>query len=190
MEENGYKLKKIREHLTEPKLISTINTAYEKLNSVACLSDEAIWTTARDSSSREKQSIQFDNECQPLYSENDKIKYITENRNLDICVADSGDRAIIVVTEIGKFRFRYTGHPSTKGKPFKPYGIASDSQSQILTADSDNHCIHILDQGGQFLSFIENCNLKDPYGLCVDKNDDLFVAEFYSGKVKRIQYLT
>lgn len=42
----------------------------------------------RYSEFRKKQTIQFDNEGKPLYSGNDSIKCITENRNHNICVAD------------------------------------------------------------------------------------------------------
>ena len=143
--------------------------------------DDTQAKVVRYSGSKERQSIQYDGNAKSLYTSGPYTKYISENRNLDICVADCFASAVVVVSATGKFRFRYTSLQS-----FYPCGIATDSLCNILTASNDR--IWILDLDGQFVQYIAVCKLIEPCGLCVDSKDNVFVAEWGSGQVKKIQF--
>ena len=160
---------------------------------LAALVNEKIKQTkvVRFSGSEEKQTIQWDDHGQPIYSCTEgsfkgNTKYLSENRNLDICMADSNAHAVVVVNEAGKTRFRYSGPPYTTKKNFKPRGITTDSQGNILAADYANPLIHMLDQDGHFLRYIDTLNT--PWGICVDSRDNLFVVDHLNNKVKIIKY--
>nr|XP_022316884.1 uncharacterized protein LOC111120464 [Crassostrea virginica] len=62
----------------------------------------------RYSGSKEIQSIQWDDHGSPLFTTGTQFKYmyLSENRNLDICVADHETDAVVVVNVAGKLRFR------------------------------------------------------------------------------------
>ncbi|XP_062587007.1 uncharacterized protein LOC134248608 [Saccostrea cucullata] len=151
---------------------------------------------ARYSGSTEIQSIQFDDEGNPLFSSTGSDKYICEDRNLDICVTDCGAKAVVVVNQAGKMRFRYNGHIfAPKGKPFNPKGITTDSQGHILSCDETNCCVHIINENGQFLRYI-HCKDFHPNGLCTDTDDNLFLTGYiecryvtYKNHMKKIEYL-
>nr|XP_022313938.1 uncharacterized protein LOC111118664 [Crassostrea virginica] len=138
--------------------------------------------------STQKQGIYQDDQDEPFYTAKGYIQYLSENRNLDVCMANRAAGEIVVVDAAGKLRFIYRGHPFIFHEIFHPRGITTDSQTNILISDCYHECIHIIDKDGCFLRYIENCGIQVPWGLCVDSRDNLFVAERNTCKVKKLRY--
>ncbi|XP_062593227.1 uncharacterized protein LOC134254706, partial [Saccostrea cucullata] len=133
----------------------------------------------RCSTSKEIQSIQFDDENKPLYSSSASDKYICENRNHDICLADCGAKAVIVVSQAGKLKFRYNGQtPILRNKQLIPKGNTTDSQGNILTCDDNNKCVHVINEDGDIIRYISCESLYILCGLCTDTDDNLFLIGY------------
>lgn len=137
------------------------------------------------------QEIHKDENGKPIF-EDGKIRHalcIVENNNGDVCISDDNAGVIIVVNLAGKVRFRYNGKPARKNNQFSPRNIVTDSLSQIIVADNGNSCLHILDQDGQFIKCVDNCELDKVHALSVDGEGRLWAGLFKSGIIKVIQYL-
>lgn len=114
--------------------------------------------------------------------------FLTENKNFDICVTEITLQKVQVVDKDGNLRFTYSGNNTVKNT-FKPMDLATDSKSQILIADTSNNCIHIIDKDGKLVKIIDDFNLQEPVSISVSDEDDLWVGEGNSGKVKVIKYM-
>ena len=118
--------------------------------------------------------------------------FLTENGNLDVCVSDSQYNRVTVIDCKGSLKFHYHGNQAMTMYPtFYPRGIATNSQFDILVADQENNCVHIIDHIGQFIRFISSKEipLKAPYCIQVGSEDELYVGEYHQGTIKKIRYL-
>ena len=150
---------------------------------VSMIHDRNPSKVVRYNGTKEKQIIQFDDRRSPLFSFDENL-YIIENQNRDICV--SCEENVVVVSEIGKRRFRY---PSERmQRPFSPKGLATDSYCHILIADNRGDRVHIIDQAGNFLRYID-CSIWKPWRLCIDAESFLFVANEDGMSISKIKYL-
>ncbi|XP_062574469.1 tripartite motif-containing protein 2-like [Saccostrea cucullata] len=200
----------VKQLLDELETVITIETGYGSLDNVACLSDEEILMSGND----ETMKIYNINQGSLLKSITTKSGYkpsdIAVTKSGDLVYTDDSDRTVNIIKneKIEKVIRLQNWRPDgvcctssddllvimesddkqTKNRPFNPLGITTDSQSHILTADPKNDCVHIIDQDGQFLRYID-CGLSYPWGLCIDTNDSLFVAQMENRQLKKIKYL-
>ncbi|XP_048740315.2 uncharacterized protein LOC125654398 [Ostrea edulis] len=136
-----------------------------------------------------KQEIYRLEDGEPIYKGGKYAVFVEENNNGDICTSDGNADTVVVMNKSGSVRFRYDGTPANRKKSFNPVHIVTDSMSQIIVADLNNDCLHILDQNGQFLRCVDNCGLDEPHGLTVDSEGRLWIGLYKSGEVKVIQYM-
>ncbi|XP_078330866.1 uncharacterized protein LOC111117833 [Crassostrea virginica] len=136
-----------------------------------------------------QQEISNDGQGNPIFKDGDYSLHMSKNNNGDVCVSDVNADSVVVVDKTGRVRFRYDGTPARREESFGPRGIVTDALSQIIVADVDNNCLHILDQNGEFLRFVDDCGLEDPFGLSVDSEGRLWVGSWQSGEIKVIEYL-
>nr|XP_022342720.1 tripartite motif-containing protein 5-like [Crassostrea virginica] len=129
------------------------------------------------------QNIQWDSTGEELYNE---PNYISENNNGDICTSDWNKRGVVVVVnKSGQHKFSYTGQELW----FCSHGICTDVHGHILVCD--NNTIHLLDKDGQFLSVMlsPQQGIACPYGVCVDKDNSLYVGQALTNTVTMYKYL-
>ena len=135
-----------------------------------------------------KQEINKDEQGNPIFKDGGKSLFMSENNNGDVCVSDRNADTVVLVDNTGKMRFRYNGTQARREKSFDPRDIVTDALSQIIVADNTNNCLHILDQNGQFLRCVEDCELKHLSGLSVDSEGRIWVG-CDKGEMKVIKYL-
>lgn len=92
----------------------------------------------------------------------------------------------------GKFQFKYAGKQPGLLRKFQPWSVECDHHGHILTVDTLNQKVHLLDRKGQFLAFIASTEhgLHTPYGLTVDNNGYLWVTDYSKKSITVIKYLT
>lgn len=140
-----------------------------------------------DHTGKQIQTIQYDIAGHDLYK---SPIYITENKNEDVVVTDWLLHAVVVTDKEGTYRFSYTGYP--KQSELRPRGIATDVFSQILVCDSKTNTVQIVDQDGNFISYIviDEKKLIKPRSLCYDTNNHLlWVGSWTNNRLLAYRYI-
>ncbi|XP_061195209.1 uncharacterized protein LOC133203446 [Saccostrea echinata] len=122
--------------------------------------------------------------------------FVCENVNDDICISDIEikNSKVVVLNRSGELQFKYYGNiqSRTSKKEFKPLGLATNSLGHILVADNANNAIHLINQDGNFLSYIltEDDGISRPWGISVDTSDNLWLVEHTNACVKLYKFLS
>lgn len=116
--------------------------------------------------------------------------YIAENKKKDIVIADATKNRVVLLNKLGIYQNSYKGQTPYK-KSFKPRGISTDEQCQILVVDHEFSSVHLLDHNLNFLTILltsEKHDLKYPSGICLDDKHNLYVG-CEKGKINVYMYL-
>jgi len=108
--------------------------------------------------------------------------------NGDIFVAEGHSSSADANARIMKFSKDGTllktwgSHGSGPGELDQPHALAMDSKGRLFVGDRGNNRIVIYDQEGTILDTWYQ--FSRPSGLCIDKNDQIYVADSESGSVE------
>ena len=113
-----------------------------------------------------------------------------------VCI--TSDRRFIVVTEYSNSRIQVF---TMNGEPVFKFGDSSPErldhplscvcyEEKFFVTDRNNNCVKVFDERGQFLyKFGEKGNgdgqLNEPYGLCVDKYNNVFLCEKGNNRIQQ-----
>ena len=128
--------------------------------------------------------------------------YIADTFNNRIRKVSGTDKQISVVAGTGDAGFSGDGGRATEAKLNRPYGVAVDaSGGNVYIADTNNHVIRkvnsqgkistiagILEQSGSDGEFVDakSAKLNSPYGVSVDSEGNVYVADTYNNKIRMI----
>lgn len=140
------------------------------------------------------QIIKRDEHNCPIFQTGKHALIVTENTNGDIVTSDKNADKVVVVSRSGKVRFRYNIKPVRGKKPFCPGHVVTDSVGHIIVVDSNNTCLHILNQDGLPMNYVDYSETHYTLrGLSLDSMDRLWVGLKFStehSELRVIQYMS
>ncbi|XP_061187012.1 uncharacterized protein LOC133195166 [Saccostrea echinata] len=120
--------------------------------------------------------------------------YITENLNGDVIVSDLQSQAVVVIDRAGKHRFSFTESSFLSPESdFSPYGICTDTMSNILVCDENLNSIHIIDKDGHHLQTLTLPEEEIYRPRCIDYDEErsIFrIGSWYCNTLCLYRYVT
>lgn len=125
--------------------------------------------------------------------------YIADSNNYCIRKLDTNGNISTVAGSATNVGFTGDGGPATQAKMSSPYGVAVDGAGSIYIADSGNNRIRKVSNG--IITTIAGtgtagfsgdggpatkAQLKNPYGVSVDANGNIFVSDYGNYRIRMI----
>jgi len=111
------------------------------------------------------------------------------------------DSAGIITTVAGTTAgFSGDNYSAVSSQLYFPAGIATDAQNNLYIADSYNNRVRKIDSIGMITTIAGNgsytfsgdggqatsASLKQPYGVAVNKNGEIFISDYYNDRVRKV----
>jgi outer membrane protein assembly factor BamB len=126
--------------------------------------------------------------------------YVSDTGNNRVRRVDHATKVITTVAGNGSAGVAGDGRAAKSAELDFPFGLAFDSAGNLLIADSANFRIRLVDPTGEIHTVVASCGVSDafvgdggppglaqlnqPYGIAVDSNDDLFIADSANNRVR------
>jgi sugar lactone lactonase YvrE len=124
--------------------------------------------------------------------------FISDGDNHRIRKVSSG----IITTVAGNGSSGYSGDsgPATSAQLYYPNGLAVDSAGNLFIADESNNCVRKVSSSGTITTVAGNgsygysgddgpatsAQLYYPTGVAVDSADNLFIADYYNSRIRKV----
>ena len=126
--------------------------------------------------------------------------YISDTGN-NVVRRISTSGIITTVAGNGTARFSGDGGPATAASLANPQGLAVDSSGVLYIADSDNHRVRRVGRDGNIFTLVgngipissgngrspEQAGLIEPVDVALDGSGDLYIADLFAARVRRVQ---
>lgn len=131
--------------------------------------------------------------------------FIADTYHQRIRRVDGATGIITTVAGDGVIGFSGDGGPATSAEMFLPYSVTVDSSGNFLIADTGNTRIRRVDASTGIITTVvgdgsfgfsgdggpaTNAELANPYSVAVDASGNVFIADFYNDRIRRVDGAT
>ena len=131
----------------------------------------------------------------------DQKLYIADTLNQRIRVIDLATGMIDTFAGSGTAGFAGDGGPAASAQIFSPSDVAVGVDGELYIADTENSCVRVVTPDGNISTFAGICTepdytgdggpasaarLNKPYGVAVDADGNVFIADTYNNSIRAV----